>query len=108
MQHANKKHKLWRTYFYESIGLKRSIKVFHRRSLMFSGHWYLSISLSIESLSTIKSPAAAGGKRECKEKKKERSTESQATETMEQIKGTINSSENGNGHAMIPLCLQQI
>lgn len=76
---------------------------------MFSGHWYLSISLSIESLSTIKSPAAAGG-RECKEKKekKERSTESQATETMEQIKGTINSSENGNGHAMIPLCLQQI
>lgn len=76
---------------------------------MFSGHWYLSISLSIESLSTIKSPAAAGGKRECKEtKKKERSTESQARETMEQIKRTVNGSENGNGHAMIPLYLQQI
>lgn len=38
---------------------------------MFSGHLYLSISLSIESLSTIKSPAAAGGKRECTDKKRE-------------------------------------
>lgn len=74
---------------------------------MFSGHWYLSISLSIESLSTIKSPAAAGGKRECTEKK-ERSTESQATETMEQTNEKINSSGNGNGRAMISLCLWQI
>lgn len=74
MQHADKKH--WRTYFYGSIGLKRNIKVFHRRSLMFSGHWYLSISLSIESLCTIKSPAAAGGKRECKTKKREKHRES--------------------------------
>lgn len=84
------------------MGLKRSIKIFHRRSLMFSGHWYLSISLSIESLSTIKSPAAAVGKRV--HRQKERSTESQATETMEQI----NCSENGNGHAMVALCLEQI
>lgn len=77
MQHDNNdrnKHKVWRTYFYESIELKRSIKVFHRRSLMFSVRWYLSISLSIESLSTIKSPAAAGGgggERECTDKKRE-------------------------------------
>ncbi len=67
---------------------------------MFSGHGYLSISLSIESLSTIKSPAAAGGKREC--------TESQATETMEQINRRKNSNENGNGDEMISVCLQQI
>lgn len=68
---CQQKHKVGRTYFYNSMRLKRSIKVFHRRSLMFSGHWYLSISLSIESLSTIKSPAAAGGKRECTDKKRE-------------------------------------
>lgn len=37
MQHANKKDKVRRTYFYESIGLKRSIKLFQIRSLMFSG-----------------------------------------------------------------------
>lgn len=98
-----KKHRLWRTYFYESIGLKRSIRVFHRRSLMFSAHWYLSISLSIESLSTIKSPAAAGGERECTDKKRVRQTE-----TMEQINRKINSSENGNGHAMITPSLQPI
>lgn len=90
------------TYFYESMRLKRSIKVFHRRSLMFSGHWYLSISLSIESLSTIKSPAAAGGGKKRVYRQKERSTESQATETMEQI------NRNGNGHAMIQQSLQQI
>lgn len=54
---------------------------------MFSVHLYLSISLSIESLSTIKSPAAAGGKRV--HRQKEKSIESQATQTMEQI----NSSE---------------
>lgn len=71
---------------------------------MFSGQWYLSISLSIESLSTIKSPAAAGGKRECTDKKKE--AHSQATKTREQINRKINNSENGNDHAMIPLSLQ--
>lgn len=43
---------------------------------MFSGHWYLSISLSIESLSTIKSPAAAGGKKECTQTKREKHRES--------------------------------
>lgn len=37
---------------------------------MFSGHWYLSISLSIESLSTIKNPAAAGGKKRVHRQKK--------------------------------------
>ena len=74
-QHANKKQKLWRTYFYEFKGLKRSIKVFQRMSLMLSAHWYLSISLSIESLSTIMSPAAAGGKR-VHRKKREKHKES--------------------------------
>lgn len=72
MQHGNKKkHKVWKNYFYESIRLKRSIKFFHRRNGMFSGHWYLSISLSIESLSVFKSPAAAGERRECTDKKRE-------------------------------------
>lgn len=71
---------------------------------MFSGHRYLSISLSIESLSTIKSPAAAGGESERRKKKnREKHKESGNNETMEQINRKINSSGNGKAHAMIPM-----
>lgn len=42
---------------------------------MFSGCWYLAISLSIESLSKIKSPVAAGGNRVHRKKKTEREAE---------------------------------
>lgn len=70
---------------------------------MFSGHWYLSISLSIESLSTIKSPAAAGGERVHGKKNREAQRVRQQRQWRK-----INSSENGNGHAMISMYLQQI
>lgn len=70
---------------------------------MFSVHLYLSISLSIESLSTIKSPAAAGGKRECTDKKRKALRVRQHRQWSK-----LTAVKNGNGHAMIPLCLQKI
>lgn len=70
---------------------------------MFSGYRYLSISLSIESLSTIR---VQPQREESAQTKREKHRES-GNRDNEQINRTINSSENGNGHAVIPLSRQR-
>lgn len=49
-----------------------------------------------------------GGRRESAKEEKERGTESQATEKMEQINRKIDNNDDGNGHAMTRLGLEQI